>query len=136
MLNGRELEELEHERAFARLRTTFPKATADVDRELGEHARRADKVARGRGMILALIWLIAEDLRRPFRRLARKKRLGKLGITGKDRRELARRAARMMLVHRSRVIAPKAQLLLHSWKKVHVPFTVLLTVFSAAHIWV
>jgi hypothetical protein len=42
----------------------------------------------------------------------------------------------MLLIHRGRVIAPKAQLLLHSWKKVHVPFTVVLTVFSVAHIWV
>ena len=136
MLNGRELEELEHERAFARLRNTYPKATGEVDRELGDHAARADRIARGKGMTLALLWLIAEDVRRPFRRVARRKRLSKLGITGKDRRELARRAARMMLVHRSRVIAPKAQLLLHSWKKVHVPFTVFMTVFSAVHIWV
>ena len=40
----------------------------------------------------------------------------------------------MIKIHRSGVIAPKAGLLLNSWKKVHVPFTVLLTLFSVAHI--
>jgi hypothetical protein len=39
------------------------------------------------------------------------------------------------VIARRQVVAPKAQLLLHSWKKVHVPFTVLLTVFAVAHIW-
>ena len=33
------------------------------------------------------------------------------------------------------IVAPKAQLLLNSWKKVHVPFTVILTGFSIAHIY-
>ena len=46
------------------------------------------------------------------------------------------RTARMIKIQRSAVIAPKAALLLHSWKKVHVPFTILLAVSGAAHIWV
>ena len=41
----------------------------------------------------------------------------------------------MIVIARRQVVAPKAQLLLNSWKKVHVPFTVLLTVFAVAHIW-
>jgi hypothetical protein len=41
----------------------------------------------------------------------------------------------MIVIARRQVVAPKAQLLLHSWKKVHVPFTVLLTVFATAHIY-
>jgi Fe-S-cluster-containing hydrogenase component 2 len=136
MLNGRELEELDHERNLARIRASQPKATGEVDRELRDHARNADSVAQSRGMVWALFWLIAEDLRRPYRYFARRRRLGKLDVPRAQRRELVRRAGRMMLIHRSRVIAPKAQLLLHSWKKVHVPFTIAMTVFSVAHIWV
>jgi hypothetical protein len=42
----------------------------------------------------------------------------------------------MIVIARRQVVAPKAQLLLHSWKKVHVPFTVLLTALAVAHIWI
>ena len=48
---------------------------------------------------------------------------------------LARRCDRMMVISRRQVVAPKAQLLLNSWKKVHVPFTIALTAFAALHIW-
>ena len=41
----------------------------------------------------------------------------------------------MIVIARRQVVAPKAQLLLHSWKKVHVPFTVILTGFAVVHIW-
>ena len=51
------------------------------------------------------------------------------------RKDLSRRTARLINIGRRQVVAPKAALLLNSWKKVHVPFTILLTVFSAVHIW-
>jgi hypothetical protein len=42
----------------------------------------------------------------------------------------------MLLADRRRVIVPRAKLLLHSWKKVHVPFTIIMVIISAVHIWV
>ena len=42
----------------------------------------------------------------------------------------------MIVIARRQVVAPKAALLLNSWKKVHVPFTIFLTGFSAVHIWI
>jgi hypothetical protein len=42
----------------------------------------------------------------------------------------------MIVIGRRQVVAPKAQILLHSWKKVHVPFTVLLTALATAHIYI
>lgn len=134
--SGRELEQLDHERAFAAHRGRIPLAMTELDRELWEHGQRAARVAHGWGVLAALAWLLVEDLRRPGRWLARRGRLGKLGVTGKLRRELLRRTGRLLLIQRGLVIAPKANLLLNSWKKVHVPFTVLLTVFSAAHIYI
>jgi hypothetical protein len=132
---GIDLEELDHQRAFQQARAHHPVAMAEIDRELADHARRADHVAQSPSVLRALGWLFAEDLKRIPRRFARRGRLARLGVDRPTRKDLARRGGRMIVVARSRVVAPKAQLLLHSWKKVHVPFTVLLTVFSAAHIW-
>ncbi|MBK9033363.1 MAG: 4Fe-4S dicluster domain-containing protein [Myxococcales bacterium] len=134
--SGRELEQLDHARAFAHHRGKHPVAASEIDRELWEHGQRAARVAERYGLLLSLGWLLVEDLRRPGRWLARRSRLGRVGVTGKARRDLVRRAGRMLLIQRGAVIAPKANLLLNSWKKVHVPFTVLLTIFSAAHIYI
>jgi Fe-S-cluster-containing hydrogenase component 2 len=134
--SGRELEQLDHERAFSYHRGRHPVAMSDLDRELWEHGQRAGRVATSAGMLVSLGWLLLEDVRRPGRWLARRSRLARVGVTGKVRRDLLRRTGRMLLIQRGAVIAPKANLLLNSWKKVHVPFTVLLTVFSVAHIYV
>ncbi|MEZ4400533.1 MAG: 4Fe-4S dicluster domain-containing protein [Kofleriaceae bacterium] len=134
--SGRELEQLDHERAFARFRYQHPVAMSELDRELWDHGQRAAHVAHRYGLVRSLGWLLLEDLRRPGRALARRARLTRVGITGKARRELVRRTGRLMMIGRGTVIAPKANLLLNSWKKVHVPFTVLLTVFSVAHIYI
>jgi ferredoxin len=134
--SGRELEQLDHERAFAHHRGRHPVAMSEIDRELWEHGQRAagspptpgagqPGLAVDRGPASARAGLGA----------AAPARLG-VGVTGKARRDLVRRTGRMLLIQRGAVIAPKANLLLNSWKKVHVPFTVLLTVFSAAHIYI
>ena len=133
--SGRELEELDHERAFSHHRGHNPVAMAEIDRELYLHKLKAGRVANHAGVLFSLGWLLLEDLRRPVRRLRRRARLTRLGVHGRARKDLAQRASKMILIQRSAVIAPKAALLLHSWKKVHVPFTILLTVSSVAHIW-
>jgi Fe-S-cluster-containing hydrogenase component 2 len=133
--SGRELEELDHERSFQHHRGQNPVAMAEIDRELYDHKVKADKVATHSGVIYTLLWLFFEDAKRPGRWLSRRGRLRRLGMAGKPRRDLMRRTARMIKIQRSSVIAPKAALLLHSWKKVHVPFTILLTIVGAAHIW-
>ncbi len=132
--SGHELEELDHERTFQHHRGQHPVAMAEIDRELADHQRKADRVAHGSGLIATLAWLLVEDLRRPVRRLRRRSRLRRLGVTGRPRRDLIRRAGRMIKIQRSGVIAPKAALLLHSWKKVHVPFTILLAIVGTLHI--
>jgi len=136
LASGVELEELDHERAFQAARPRLPTPMAEIDRELAQHKARAHGVAGSPSVLRALWWLIFQDVFRIPRTLARRGRLKQLGITDrKTRNELARRAARMIVIARRQVVAPKAQLLLHSWKKVHVPFTVLLTAVAAFHIW-
>jgi Fe-S-cluster-containing hydrogenase component 2 len=136
LLNGRELEELEHQRAFARLRGEYGFAAAEVEAELTSHREKAERIAEHAGLTRTLFWIIMEDLRRPSRWLRRRRRLAGTSAPRKVRRELARRAGRMMLIDRRRVLVPRAQLLLHSWKKVHVPFTLIMVAISAVHIWV
>jgi len=133
--SGVELEALDHERAFQAARLKFPQVMAEIDKELWEHRARAEVVARSTSVIGAMWWLLAEDFKRHGRNIARSGRLGRAGIAGKERRDLVKRTGRMIKIHRSQVVAPKAQLLLHAWKKVHVPFTILLTAIGAFHIW-
>jgi Fe-S-cluster-containing hydrogenase component 2 len=146
--SGVELEELEHQRAFERLRPTMPVAIAELDRELNEHRADAHRIAMSPSTLMAMFWLLRQDIARlpfivPWLSLllddipgyARRHRLKQLGVDRKTRKDLSRRAARMIVIGRRQVVAPKAQVLLNSWKKVHVPFTVLLTGFAAVHIW-
>ena len=134
--SGVELEELDHERAFQKARPRLTVPMAEIDRELAIQRAKAQEVAMSPSVLRALWWLIFQDIGRIPNTIARRSRLAQLGVDRRTRRELARRAARMIAIARRQVVAPKAQLLLHSWKKVHVPFTVILTGFAAVHIWV
>ncbi|HEY5935256.1 MAG TPA: hypothetical protein VIU61_11490, partial [Kofleriaceae bacterium] len=133
--SGVELEELDHERAFQRARPVLTVPMAEIDRELSEQRAHAQRVAMSPSVLRALWWLIFQDIGRIPRTMARRSRLAQLGVDRVTRKDLARRAARMIVIARRQVVAPKAQLLLHSWKKVHVPFTIILTGFAVAHIY-
>ncbi len=135
--SGVELEELDHERAFQAARAKYPGPMAErrsrADRATRECAagRAVAAASRGRSG-----WLISQDIGRFARTLARRGRLARNGDGSQDPRATSLAApARMIVIARKQVVAPKAQLLLHSWKKVHVPFTVFLTAFAVAHIW-
>jgi Fe-S-cluster-containing hydrogenase component 2 len=133
--SGVELEELDHERAFQNARPRLTVPMAEIDRELALQRAKAQEVAMSQSVLRALWWLIFQDIGRIPNTIARRGRLSQLGVDRKTRNDLARRAARMIVIARRHVVAPKAQLLLNSWKKVHVPFTVILTGFAAVHIW-
>jgi Fe-S-cluster-containing hydrogenase component 2 len=140
--SGVELEELDHERAFQAMRSRYPVQIAEVDRELAALRMRAQQVAMSSSVLYALFWLLKQDIGRvpllnwDIRNVMRRNRLKHLGLEDtRVRKEIARRAARLIIIARRQVVAPKAQLLLNSWKKVHVPFTILLTGFAAVHIW-
>src|SRR3569832_1367738 len=133
--SGVELEELDHERAFQAARPHYPVPMAEIDRELNEQRAKAQRVAVSPSLLRAMWWLIFQDIGRIPKTFARRGRLAQLGVDKRTRKDLARRAGRMIVIARRQVVAPKAQLLLHSWKKVHVPFTVILTGFAVIHIW-
>ena len=134
LAHGRELEELEHQRAFARLRKPHPEATGIAEAIIAQHRERAARVARNAGFIGALWWLMMEEIRRPLRWLGRRSKLRKTAAPRAVVRELIRRTGRMILIDRGSVLVPRAQLLLHSWKLVHVPFTIVMVILSTIHI--
>ncbi len=136
LASGVELEELDHERYFQQHRPRLTVPMAEIDRELAVQRAKAQRVGQSPSMVRALWWLLFQDVGRWPRTLARRGRLAQLGVDRKTRKELAKRAGRMIVIARRQVVAPKAQMLLHSWKKVHVPFTVLLTVLAVAHIYI
>lgn len=136
LASGVELEELDHERFFQQHRPRLTVPMAEIDRELAVQRAKAQRVGQSPSMMRALWWLIFQDIGRWPRTLARRGRLAQLGVDRKTRKELAKRAGRMIVIARRQVVAPKAQLLLHSWKKVHVPFTVLLAALATAHIYI
>lgn len=135
LLNGRELEELDHERAMSRLRRNHPYGAAEADAILNAHRHKAEYIARRAGIIRTLFWILMEDMRRPFRWMGRRNAFKRTGVPRNVVKELSARVGRMMIIDRRRVIVPRAQLLLHSWKKVHVPFTLIMVVISLVHIW-
>jgi hypothetical protein len=134
--SGVELEELDHERFFQQYRPRLTVPMAEIDRELAVQRAKAQRVGQSPSMLKALWWLIFQDIGRWPRTIARRGRLAQLGVDRKTRKELAKRAARMIVIARRQVVAPKAQLLLHSWKKVHVPFTIMLAALATAHIYI
>jgi hypothetical protein len=135
LLNGRELEELDHQRAFTRLRAHYPAAMAEADRMLAMHRDRAMYVGQHARLLGAFSWILLQDLRRPGRWLGRRALFGRANLPRKVAREIAYRTGRLMLFERRRVLVPRAQLLLHTWKKVHVPFCLVMAGISTVHIW-
>jgi Fe-S-cluster-containing hydrogenase component 2 len=133
--SGVELEQLDNERAFAAARLSHAVAMSEIDQELLERRARAADIATSPSVIKAITFLIVDDLSKHQRNWSRSSVLSKLGVDRKKRKELVKRSASAIRIARSQVVAPKAQVLLHTWKKVHVPFTVLLTLFAAAHIY-
>jgi hypothetical protein len=135
LLNGRELEELDHQRAFARLRVEFAHAAQVADRMIEAQRARAQQVAERRRLLGAFAWILMEDLRRPGRWAARRRAFRRVSVPRRVARDLAMRTGRMMLIERRRVLVPRAQMLLHSWKKVHVPFSLIMAGIATVHIW-
>lgn len=135
LLNGRELEELDHQRAFGKLRTSYPQAAAAVDAILVPHRHRAARLADDAGLLRSFLWILTEDVKRPFRWLHRRRVFRHVGVPRRLQKELRVRTGRMLLIQRRRVLAPRAQLILHSWKKVHVPFSIIMTALVVHHVW-
>jgi Fe-S-cluster-containing hydrogenase component 2 len=135
MLHGRELEELDHERALAKLRGVVPDAVRIVDDEMRVFRARVVRMAGGGiGLATAFFWVVFDDLARPYRWLRRKLRLAGTSAPKRTRTEIHRRAGALMLLERRRLLVPRAHSWLLQWRQVHVPFTFVMMAVSIVHI--
>jgi Fe-S-cluster-containing hydrogenase component 2 len=134
LLHGQELEELEHERALARIRQTNPDAVAMIDDEVEEYRDRVGSLAQGASAVTVFLWVIADDFGRPVRFFRRRIALATTSATGKIRSELVHHAGELMLVERRRLLIPRLQSVLQTWRLVHVPFSFVMIAISIVHI--
>lgn len=134
LLSARELEELEHERAIARHRTSVPDAVSLVDAELAAYRGRLTSRAARLGAWTAMAWMVVDDLARPYRAIRRGLLLRRTKATPRTRRELARHAGELLLAARRRALLPRVHGVLQQWKGVHVAFTFIMTILAIVHI--
>jgi Fe-S-cluster-containing hydrogenase component 2 len=134
LLHGRELDELDTEREVARLRGKHPDGLAIVDRRLAAHQARATWLAQHASLWTCFVWSLATDLGRPFAKPRMLWALRGTSVAFVDRLRLGRMVRDLEATMRRKVLVTRTQSILHSWKRVHVPFTFVLAAVAATHI--
>ncbi|HEY5947116.1 MAG TPA: 4Fe-4S binding protein [Kofleriaceae bacterium] len=123
---------LEHRRTITELAARHlpaaQYATAVMDRE-AVRSTHAWEV----GLLSLLAWVIADDLRRIGSRARDRRALRKLAPP-RLARQIASHIDRVVFYERRRELAPRGKLLLKAWKRVHIPFSVVLLVTMLLHI--
>jgi Fe-S-cluster-containing hydrogenase component 2 len=132
LANRHELEILEHRRAITELAGSHPAAVDYADDVLAREARRAERSWEV-GLVVLLLWVILDDVRRIFSR-ARDRHALRRVASSSIARQLARRIDRIVVFERRAQLAPRSKALLKAWKRVHVPFSLLLLVTMTIHI--
>jgi hypothetical protein len=99
-----------------------------MDRE----ARRSE-AAWQIGLVPLLGWTLADDLRRRWTRRRDRRALARLAPR-KIARRIARRIDLVVVLERRKELAPRGKALLRSWKRVHVPFSIVLLATMLVHI--
>jgi Fe-S-cluster-containing hydrogenase component 2 len=134
MSSTHDLAVLEHRRAVTELAKDHPRA-GDVAYEVMEREWARSEQAWNIGLLSLLLWVIVDDLRHVFARRRYRRRLRPLAPR-KVAREIARHVDRVVFYERRQELAPRLKSLLRSWKKVHIPFSVVLLVTMLIHIWI
>lgn len=133
LTSGLDFEQLDHERALTAATGSHPQAVAFVRSQVAAYASECEAKV-GASLFWAVAWLRWSDVTERFRRPLRRLHLRRFGLSFRAAGDLNERLSRLLRMQRRRVVTPKAHVLLTQWKSVHVVFTILLTVTSAAHI--
>lgn len=123
---------LENRRAITELAKDHP-AAGDLAYEIMDDELERSERAWDVGLIMLLLWVAYDDLRRRFVRRSYRRRL-RARAPRKIARKIAARVDRVVFYERRKELAPRGKALLKSWKKVHIPFSVVLLVTMLAHI--
>lgn len=127
-----ELEILAHRRAITELAAEFPAAGTYASEVL---AREADRSERSWeiGLLGLLPSVLVDDLRRIWSRRRDRRALRKIA-PHKIARRMARRIDRVVFCERRLQLAPRSKTLLRAWKRVHIPFSMVLLITMTVHI--
>ena len=127
-----DLDVLEQRRAITELAKDHPAAGDYAYQIMDRETQRSEKTWEI-GLMTLLFWLLFDELRRGWAQRGYRRALRKLAPR-KIANPIARRIDRVVLFERRKELAPRSQTLLRSWKKVHVPFSIVLLVTMVAHI--
>lgn len=127
-----DLEILEHRRAITALATEHPQAGGYANEIMNAESERAQGAWRV-GLITLLGWVIADDIRRWWQRRGHRRSLARLGAKSIARR-VVRHMDRVIFYERRKELAPRSKALLKAWKRIHIPFSLVLLVTMVAHI--
>jgi Fe-S-cluster-containing hydrogenase component 2 len=123
---------LDHRRAITELAKDHPAAGDHAYRLMEREAQRSAG-AWEIGLIPLLLWVMADDVRRMWTRHRDRRALARMAPP-RVARQIARRIDRVVFFERRKELAPRGKALLRSWKRIHVPFSVVLLVTMLAHI--
>jgi hypothetical protein len=123
---------LAHRRAITELAADHP-AAGDYAYQVMDREARRSEAAWQIGLVPLLGWTLADDLRRRWTRRRDRRALARLAPR-KIARRIARRIDRVVVLERRKELAPRGKALLRSWKRVHVPFSIVLLATMLVHI--
>src|SRR5215468_5735229 len=123
---------LAHRRAIAELAIDHP-AAGDYAYQVMDREARRSEAAWQIGLVPLLGWVLADDLRRWWIRRRDRRALARRAPRRIARR-IARRIDRVVVFERRKELAPRGKALLRSWKRVHVPFSIVLLGTMLVHI--
>ena len=115
---------LAHRRAITELAADHP-AAGDYAYQVMDREARRSEAAWQIGLVPLLGWTLADDLRRRWTRRRDRRALGRLAPR-KIARQIARRIDLVVVLERRKELAPRGKALLRSWKRVHIPFSIVL----------
>jgi Fe-S-cluster-containing hydrogenase component 2 len=124
-----------HEREIDRVAGAWPALAAAAAMEVERYRLFARQPAgRQPGFAAALLWIAADDLRRPLVWFGRRSRLQRAGGPSAVRRALARQVARVIQAERRVGMAARCAPFLRVWLRIHLLFTAVAVIVSLVHI--
>ena len=123
---------LEQRRLVSDVAADHPAAAATAQLELEREASHAERSWQV-GLALLLGWVLLDDLRRYWARRRLRRALRGDAPRAVIRR-LVRAVDRVVFYERRKVLAPRSKALLKAWKRVHIPFSMVLLVTMLVHI--
>lgn len=123
---------LENRRAITELAAAYPAASDYAYQVMEREAARAER-SWEIGLVPLLAYVLVDDLRRMYTRRRDRRVLRGLS-TRKLARQLAARIDRVVFYERRKELAPRSKALLKSWKRVHIPFSIVMFVTMLVHI--